>query len=117
MPYWVGVKNGLVVTWLTNTNLYSGCEPNTEAELPPEEDALEPHASSSALTEPTAAPVSAVRRRNERRSNPGARSVESDPNRPSECSERSTASSTRSLSDISSSSLSCGLGTASSGPF
>jgi hypothetical protein len=25
MPYWVGTKNGFVVTWLTNTNLHSGC--------------------------------------------------------------------------------------------
>src|SRR4051812_2202608 len=24
IPYWVGVKNGFVVTWLTNTNLYLG---------------------------------------------------------------------------------------------
>src|SRR5262245_44604648 len=24
MPYWVGVKNGFVVTWLTKTNLYFG---------------------------------------------------------------------------------------------
>src|SRR5262245_23758144 len=24
MPYWVGVKNGFVVTWLTKTNLYLG---------------------------------------------------------------------------------------------
>src|SRR4051794_23399764 len=23
-PYWVGVKNGLVVTWLTNTNFHLG---------------------------------------------------------------------------------------------
>ena len=28
-PYCVGTKNGFVVTWLTNTNLYSGCDPNT----------------------------------------------------------------------------------------
>src|SRR6266545_3537136 len=25
-PYWVGVKNGLVVTWLTNTNFHLGVE-------------------------------------------------------------------------------------------
>src|SRR5690348_14488873 len=25
IPYWVGTKNGLVVTWLTNTNFHSGC--------------------------------------------------------------------------------------------
>ena len=24
MPYWVGTKNGLVVTWLTNTNFHFG---------------------------------------------------------------------------------------------
>src|SRR5664280_655302 len=25
IPYWVGVKKLLVVTWLTNVNLYEGC--------------------------------------------------------------------------------------------
>src|SRR5579872_4520581 len=25
IPYWVGTKNGLVVTWLTNTNFHAGC--------------------------------------------------------------------------------------------
>ena len=24
MPYWVGTKNGLVVTWLTKTNFHFG---------------------------------------------------------------------------------------------
>src|SRR5262245_3375838 len=24
-PYWVGTKNGFVVTWLTNTNFHFGC--------------------------------------------------------------------------------------------
>src|SRR3569833_2979338 len=37
-PYWVGVKNGLVVTWLTNTNFHFGVEGNAPA--PP--DAAEP---------------------------------------------------------------------------
>src|SRR5690242_12956119 len=60
-PYCVGVKNGLVVTWLTNTNLYFLCDPNTLDELPPPPDALLPHAASSVLTDPAAAPVSAVR--------------------------------------------------------
>ena len=67
-PYWVGTKNGLVVTWLTNTNLYSGCEPNTLAERLPLWSALEPHALRIAPTEPAAAPVKAVRVRNARRS-------------------------------------------------
>src|SRR5581483_10412065 len=71
-PYWVGVKNGFVVTWLTNTNLYFLCEPNTLEELPPPpEDALLPQAASRVLTDPAATPVSAVRRRNARRLKPG----------------------------------------------
>ena len=41
-PYWVGVKNGLVVTWLTNTNLYFGCEPKTFEPSSPPLDALAP---------------------------------------------------------------------------
>jgi hypothetical protein len=28
IPYWVGVKKLLVVTWLTNVNLYEGCFAN-----------------------------------------------------------------------------------------
>src|SRR5580704_6694088 len=50
-PYCVGVKNGLVVTWLTNTNLYFLCEPNTLAEPPLLLDALDPHALSRPPTE------------------------------------------------------------------
>src|SRR2546430_2461717 len=73
-PYWVGVKNGLVVTWLTNTNLYFLLEPKTlEAPPPPPPplfDALEPQALRIEPTEPAATPVSAVRRRNARRSIP-----------------------------------------------
>src|SRR5215218_9462870 len=37
-PYWVGVKNGLVVTWLTNTNFHlgvSGKSPAVAAALSP----------------------------------------------------------------------------------
>src|SRR5688572_5962134 len=30
-PYWVGVKNGLVVTWLTNTNLHLGVDGKSPA--------------------------------------------------------------------------------------
>src|ERR671934_1890372 len=30
-PYWVGVKNGLVVTWQTNTNRYLGVEGKSPA--------------------------------------------------------------------------------------
>ena len=67
----MGTKNEFVVTWLTTTNLYSGCEPNTLAEPPLLLEALEPQALSSVLTPPTAMPLSAVRRRNARRSNPG----------------------------------------------
>src|SRR4029453_18814727 len=32
-PYWVGVKNGLVVTWLTNTNFHFGVEGKSPAEV------------------------------------------------------------------------------------
>src|SRR6266566_2417964 len=67
-PYWVGVKKGFVVTWLTNTNLYFLCEPNTLAE-PLLDAPLLPHALSRAPTEPDATPVNAVRRRNARRLN------------------------------------------------
>src|SRR3569833_2197865 len=69
-PYWVGVKNGLVVTWLTNTNFHFGVEGNAPA--PP--DAAEPEsflllevqaassaeAAAAALTMP--APLSSRRR-------------------------------------------------------
>src|SRR5919205_3169564 len=35
-PYFVGTKNGFVVTWLTNVNLSFFCEPNTPlAGVPP----------------------------------------------------------------------------------
>ncbi len=72
IPYWVGTKNVLVVTWLTTTNLYFGCLPNTSLDPPDEPlEALDPQAASSELAPPTAAPVIAVRRRNARRSNPG----------------------------------------------
>jgi simple sugar transport system substrate-binding protein len=33
MPYCVGTKNGFVVTWLTNTNLYAFVVPNVDAAL------------------------------------------------------------------------------------
>src|SRR5438105_12308224 len=95
-PYWVGTKNEFVVTWLTNTNLYFLCDPNTLAEPPPP-DALVPHALNRPPTEPEAMPVSAVRRRNARRLNPGVR-----PCGRSRWSRRSTASSTWSVSDMSS---------------
>src|SRR5580658_6402759 len=66
MPYCVGTKNVLVVTWLTTTNLYVGCEPNTLADPPLLLDALDPQALSRVPTEPAATPVMAVRRRNAR---------------------------------------------------
>ncbi len=68
MPYCVGTKNELVVTWLTTTNLYSGCDPKIELE-PLLLEALDPQALSSVLTEPAATPVRAARRTNARRSN------------------------------------------------
>src|SRR5579862_3449384 len=54
-PYCVGVKNGFVVTWLTNTNLYFFGEPNIEPD-PLELDALDPHALRMLPTEPAATP-------------------------------------------------------------
>src|SRR5919204_6022515 len=70
-PYWVGVKNGLVVTWQTNTNRYLGVEgksPAPAAAALPDEDllSLEPQAASSAEAANVAlvspAPVSSRRR-------------------------------------------------------
>src|SRR5690348_9733295 len=69
-PYFVGTKNGFVVTWLTKTNLsfllllkmpLAGVPP------PPPLDALlepdpPPHAASAVATSPAAPPVSAPRR-------------------------------------------------------
>src|SRR6185312_15781511 len=102
MPYWVGVKKVFVVTWLTNTNLYEGCEPKTSFDtLPPAALVLlvppPPQASRSALAPPAATPVSAARRRNARRSKPGARPSLGG----SAYSKRSTASWATSVSDIS----------------
>src|ERR1041385_9543135 len=36
MPYWVGTKNGLVVTWLTNTNFHFGWQGKLPWPPPPE---------------------------------------------------------------------------------
>src|SRR6266508_294638 len=50
-PYWVGVKNGLVVTWLTNTNFHLGVEgksPEPAAAALPPDGSSEPQAASSA---------------------------------------------------------------------
>src|ERR1700683_1353550 len=74
MPYCVGTKNEFVVTWLTTTNLYDGCEPKMPEEPPPPLLALDefddPQALSKVPTEPAAMPVRAVRRRKARRSKP-----------------------------------------------
>src|SRR5260370_3701387 len=52
-PHWVGTKNGLVVTWVTNTKFHVGClgklpspERGVDARL-----AVPPHASSKAANE------------------------------------------------------------------
>src|SRR6266540_556279 len=67
-PYWVGVKNGLVVTWLTNTNFHFGVEGKSPAPAAADEDdllSLEVQAASSAdaASEALAMPVPLNRRR------------------------------------------------------
>src|SRR3954468_20926337 len=77
-PYWVGVKNGLVVTWLTNTNFHFGVAGN--AATPPW--ATEPasfllseeHAASSADAAAAALTMPAPPRRR-RRATPSMPSV------------------------------------------
>src|SRR6266508_2533857 len=68
-PYWVGVKNGLVVTWLTNTNFHLGVEgksPEPAAAALPPDGSSEPQAASSAAAASEAlvrpAPFSSRRR-------------------------------------------------------
>ncbi len=85
-PYLVGTKNGLVVTWLTSTNLsFSVCP-----KIPPPPDCaaavavvvafallgllLPPHAASIADAMPAAPPVSATRRVIARNAESGASS-------------------------------------------
>src|SRR5438094_8189574 len=36
MPYWVGTKNGLVVTWLMKTNFHLGCDGKLPSPPPPD---------------------------------------------------------------------------------
>jgi hypothetical protein len=101
-PYFVGTKNGFVVTWLTNTNLYflSGLK-TPDAGLPLWallDDGLfpsPPHAAISVLTRPAAPPVSAARRVKARRRECGVASSFASIH-----SRRSTASWTGSTSDI-----------------
>src|SRR3954447_6611975 len=62
-PYWVGVKNGFVVTWLTKVNRYflvDGKLPGPPPLLPPLLEA--PHAASAAASTPLP-PAIADRRR------------------------------------------------------
>src|SRR6266511_2760543 len=68
-PYWVGVKNGLVVTWLTNTNFHLGVDGKSPAPAAAalllslsllEQAASSADAASPALASP--APVSSRRR-------------------------------------------------------
>src|SRR2546427_486755 len=64
MPYCVGVKNGLVVTWLTNTKFHCGWLGKFPS--PEDEFVLPPHAASNDDKEkpavPSAAPLSRLRR-------------------------------------------------------
>ena len=80
MPYWVGVKNGFVVTWLTNTNLYFGVGGKLPA---PPFDAAAPLSllllssldlpqAASAAASATPPPAIALRRSSARRSMPEA---------------------------------------------
>ena len=70
-PYWVGVKNGFVVTWLTKTNRHFGVAGKLPA--PPSSPVLSslvlPHAVLASSAAPP--PAIAARRRNRRRSMPG----------------------------------------------
>src|SRR3954447_5067300 len=71
-PYFVGTKNGLVVTWLTNTNFRLPFDPKMPAAGVPLDWLvwalvvagllLPPHAEMMAVARPAPAPVSAVRR-------------------------------------------------------
>src|SRR3954468_20796036 len=72
-PYFVGTKNGLVVTWLTNTNFRLPFAPKMPAAGLPldwlvlwafvvDGLLLPPHAEMMAVARPAPAPVSAVRR-------------------------------------------------------
>src|SRR3954471_19833977 len=66
-PYFVGTKNGFVVTWLTNTNLYFFGAANTSvpllwAVLVAGVLPSPPHAAMAVLTRAAAPPVSAARR-------------------------------------------------------
>src|SRR5919206_3874618 len=47
-PYWVGTKNGLVVTWLTNVNFHLGVEGKSPAAFLDELLPLDVHALSNA---------------------------------------------------------------------
>src|SRR3954469_9550223 len=66
-PYWVGTKNGFVVTWLMNANFHLGCFGKDDAA---------PVTAPNALSAPTragsesAAPPRAIRRSREARSTP-----------------------------------------------
>src|SRR3954470_9122608 len=51
-PYLVGTKNGFVVTWLTNVNLYDGWEPKTLDDAADVELLPPPHASSMTAATP-----------------------------------------------------------------
>src|SRR5215831_11350424 len=67
-PYWVGTKNGLVVTWLTNANFHAGVDGKSPAAwlavlpllLLDEQAASSAEAAAVALTRPV--PVSSFRR-------------------------------------------------------
>jgi hypothetical protein len=71
-PYFVGTKNGFVVTWLTRTNFSFGCDPKTPAAGVPAAAAAvvpvelvflpPPQALRMKAATPAAPPVSAVRR-------------------------------------------------------
>src|SRR5919109_2116685 len=67
-PYWVGVKNGLVVTWLTNTNFHLGVEgkspaPAAAAPLLLLSSLVQPDSSAEAASEALSRPAPPNRRR------------------------------------------------------
>src|SRR5205823_8142103 len=108
-PVCVGAKNGLVVTWLTNVNLYDPLAPKMLAALEPLAAWLElelepPQASRIIAATPAAPPVSALRRVNWRQRLTGVSS-----SLRSSHSRRSTASPMKSSADMPSP-LRCSLG-------
>ena len=73
MPYWVGTKNGFVVTWLTNTKFHSGVSgklPWHRSPPPPPLPAASSSSSPPQLASNPAAAVAPIARSTSRRERP-----------------------------------------------